>query len=692
MPIPLPNLDDRRWADLVEEGRSLIPLYAPEWTDHNASDPGITLMELFAWVAEMDIYQGNRVPDRHKRKFLELVGIAPDPPLAARAVVGLQLKSGAPALDLPEGVEFFGDDDGGTPTPFRALHAISVAGAKLQAVQSFDGERFQDLTGRVQRGQSLSLMGAAPIVGAQLYLGFDQPLPAGSWTSLYFLTASPAHLDTPHHSARTRWEYRTATGWHPPAVEDATRSLTQSGAVRLKIASPMASSVEGDVAASLYWVRVSLVAGEYDAPPEALFIVMNAVGAAQSVPAVASWNLATGVTPGGTLPQPGEATGVHLKFDSDGRVSELSFDPNEKNARFVVLQIQPQLVLEAVRAGAGTGGPNQALTLRQAPVEQATLQVFSLEDDVWHAWHLKQDLDDSGPGDLDFLLDPTAGTITFGDGAHGRVPPAGALIFASYRVTRAEAGNVGAGKVNRLADSPHNRVAIGDPPAIMLNLERISNPAPAAGGTVAETLTHASGRAIVLREAPLRAVSVEDIETLAKATPGVQLARVGVWAGLYPGFDCFPAAGVVTVILVPAMPVSRPYPSLGLRRAVLEYLSPRRIIGTRIEVTGPQYLEVAVQAQVTAHPGASKTMVRQAVVDALNAFLDPLIGGPDRTGWPFGRNVYRSEVLQAIAQVAGVDRVESLALFADGCGPLCGNVCLRPVWLVTPGPHQIEVL
>ena len=73
--LPLPNLDDRRWSDLVQEGRGLIPVYAPEWTDHNAHDPGITLIELLAWVAEMDVYRLNRIPDRHKLKFLALVGI-----------------------------------------------------------------------------------------------------------------------------------------------------------------------------------------------------------------------------------------------------------------------------------------------------------------------------------------------------------------------------------------------------------------------------------------------------------------------------------------------------------------------------------------------------------------------------------------------------------------------------------------
>src|SRR5262249_5157637 len=95
MKVPLPNLDDRRWSDLVDEGRSLIPVYAPDWTDHNIHDPGITLLDLFAWIAEMDIYELDRITDAHKRKFLELVGIKIEPPRAARTVLSFTLKEGA---------------------------------------------------------------------------------------------------------------------------------------------------------------------------------------------------------------------------------------------------------------------------------------------------------------------------------------------------------------------------------------------------------------------------------------------------------------------------------------------------------------------------------------------------------------------------------------------------------------------
>lgn len=74
MPIPLPNLDDRTFADLTAEARDLIPVLAPDWTDHNPSDPGIVLVELLAWLTEMLLFQVNQIPEAHTRKFLELLG------------------------------------------------------------------------------------------------------------------------------------------------------------------------------------------------------------------------------------------------------------------------------------------------------------------------------------------------------------------------------------------------------------------------------------------------------------------------------------------------------------------------------------------------------------------------------------------------------------------------------------------
>ena len=175
-------------------------------------------------------------------------------------------------------------------------------------------------------------------------------------------------------------------------------------------------------------------------------------------------------------------------------------------------------------------------------------------------------------------------------------------------------------------------------------------------------------------------------------TPGTRLARVKARANIHPSFPCLRAPGLIMLAILPDMPVPRPMPSPGLRSAVARYLNRRRVIGTRVEVVGPTYLEVVVRAKVKALAGVSKTSVQQKIVDALNGFFDPLKGGPDGTGWPFGRDLYRSEIMQVIDEVAGVDHVFSLDLIAKGCDPQCGNVCLGPSSLVASGQHEIEVI
>jgi len=73
MPIPLPNLDDRSYAELTAQARGLIPSLSPAWTDHNPSDPGIALVELLAWLTEMLLFQVNQVPPASTERFLKLL-------------------------------------------------------------------------------------------------------------------------------------------------------------------------------------------------------------------------------------------------------------------------------------------------------------------------------------------------------------------------------------------------------------------------------------------------------------------------------------------------------------------------------------------------------------------------------------------------------------------------------------------
>lgn len=567
MPIPLPNLDDRRWADLVDEGLSLIPLYGPEWTNYNPSDPGITLLELLAAVAEKEIYRVNRITGRSREKFLELVDGVPAAPVAAQAVLGISLAGGAPSIQIPAGTTYH---FGPSSLAFRTLADLTVVQGTL-----------------------------TPYSGDALYFGFTDPLPPGVTISLY-----AQGFD---HSARIHWEYFNGQGWW------SSLHVTQSNGGFLQFDAPpsMRLTQPGKTTTPLYYVRARQQNGSV---PTFQSAALNAVASEQA-----------------------EASGM-------------------------------------IALGAGTGAPWQTLTVPNAPV---LTRDFNLQTDEGGIvkWTRRNSLDADSPSDSVFLLNPQSGIVSFGDGRRGRVPPNGAPISALYLRTAAAEGSMAAGAI---ASGTGN-----------LTVTAVTAAAGAAGE---ETLDQAIARAVTNREAPLRAVTLADYEALAKTTPGTSLARVTALANRHPQFDCVNAFGVVTVLVVPNLPGPAPRPDAALRTRVATYLNDRRLIGTRVEVAGPTYLEVAVQSTVQSCPGQNPATLKTAIVAAINALFDPLTGGPNGSGWPFGRDIYRAEVMQTIVATPGVDHLVSLALIPAGCPAQCGNVCLKPTWLVTPGLHAIEVL
>ena len=197
---------------------------------------------------------------------------------------------------------------------------------------------------------------------------------------------------------------------------------------------------------------------------------------------------------------------------------------------------------------------------------------------------------------------------------------------------------------------------------------------------------------MLARRAPARATNVLDYERLALDVPGTAVARARAWPGLDPALPCVRAAGTVTVLVLPHLPFGRPVPTAGLLAVVRRYLERRRLVGTRLVVAAPDYVQVSVQATVQSKPGAVAERVRQDVVAALDASLDPLTGGPSWLGWPFGRDVYRSEILQVVDGAAGVDHVLSLELLAGEVAARCSNVCVGPTALAVAGTHKVEVL
>lgn len=675
MTIPLPKLDDRRWSDLVEEGRTLLPLVAPDWTDHNAHDPGITLLELFAWWTEADIFTLDQVPERNRRKFLELVGVRPAPPRPAHMVVRFTIDPGRTAR-VPAGTALAWDDPFGVATEFRTARNLDVAPVAIVAIQVPKGTGLADVTRRIGHGEPIELFGPDPVVGAAFYIGLDAPMPPQASLRMEFIfddplarrsererildawrkrrercrpreawpcgnPPAPTHSDPAgpptleHHAARMVWEIDGGAGrWESIGrVVDDTRSFTLDGGVTITLDRPMQATRVGHDDTPRHYLRCRLAAGSFDASPIARTIVLNAVEAEQ--------------------------------------VAEPAFD-SPTPAAIDGRKVQP--------LGVGDGSAHQRTALSSAPVVESSVRVFTGEDGGWREWRRRPDLDASHPVDDHFVLDATHGTIVFGDGVRGRAVPDGASIAATWLATRAEAGNL-------VTLSP-GRFTSPAPDASLA----VANVTPAEGGAGAEPLDHAEGRARRELGAAARAVTLADVEELARLAPGARLARVQAFANTHPDFPCDVASGVVALLVMPFLPAPRPTPSAGLLRWVQSFIEPHRVVGTRIVPFGPEYVTITIQAQLKARPRASSAAIVERSLAALRALFDPLTGGSDGNGWPFGRDVYRSEVLGVLDQVPGVDHVRSLEMSAGDTCPGCGNVCVGRFGLVVSGPHRIEVV
>lgn len=806
MPLPLPNLDTLRWTDLVDEGRALIPRYVPGWTDHNIHDPGITLMELLAWLVEQEIYRANRVPDRHRGKFLGLIGYAPRSPHQSMVPLTFTSNTGI-SVALPTGITVA---TGSTTAPlrFRTLAPLSVVATSIKAVQSYDGVTFVNY--QSWHGGPIAPWGTNPQLPAQpeptkqptFYLGFEQPLPQGVTVSFWLQFAGssagydereriieearqhneacvPLRRDTTcpspppvtdswcapdeadasispenkkskekndalslHHDVRIVWEYYSDSGWQQldaatGAVSDDTRGFTLSGALRVTLPGPISKTGLGVLAAKqLYYLRCRLSSGQPDSAPLLLQILPNTVLAEQrsSGSLRTTLRIPQSVTPpAGKEPTAGKVGQLQIVKDSAETITGLALDEATAAPEVMILDYQPATAsapgvltfvsIELALVGYGTGLPNQRILLPGAPIAEGQAQVWTIGASTVQLWRQRPDLDASRRTDADFILDATTGEVAFGDGERGRVVPSNALIVALYDVTAGAAGNLPAGATWRLtgADDTLNQSLLTDDLANVAAALTVANNISAEGGTDAEDIDHAAGRAnealwaherlvelceqrrvatldqiervtVLARVAPARASTLPDFERLALSVPGTRIARARAWAGIDPSYPCLHTPGTVTVIIVPEMPKGRPQPSAGLLRAVRHYLDRRRVIGTRLLVAGPQYLEVWVQATVRATISVDLERVRRDIESALDMFLDPLNGGPAGLGWPFGRDVYRSEILQVIDDVSGVDHVITLELYAGAGTAQCSNLCVEPTWLVAPGKHEIEVV
>ncbi len=661
-----PILDDRSFEQLRDELIKRIPVYAPEWTDHNPSDPGIALLELFAYLGESLLYRFNQIPDATKIAFLRLLGVRPRPAQVARTLLVLR-------TERPEGVQvlrgrearagavvFETDDEvyawpldvhavgkrrlppdpnlsqaerrrrddavarlphSGRDTPPEAFYEVKAVPADplseeepLDVSTAADGSLWVALLARTP-AEARQAAGSAALRGATIFLGVavDEELPRAFDLAAWqpgdptLVAASDLTADPPG----ILWEL-----WRPPSsaetlamTGDSTRGLTTTGVAKLVLPDdfqPLTPPVSTD-------------GGRAQPPP---------LGDEKLAGRVIAWLRAYRPATENDAIHRIRWVGVNVVAARQARTAS------------------PELL------GVGTGEAGQVYPLAQRPVLPGTVRLEVEENAGWRAWTEVDTLATSGPLDPHYSVDLTAGEVRFG--TRSLVPQIGRRIrVVSYRYGGGAAGNVPAGAITSLTGTAGVKV---------------TNILPATGGADPASLADA------LEEVPAhvrrhdRAVTADDTRALAREVPGV--GRAEVLPLLHPDNPGFPAAGVISVVVFPTEDLrapAAPLPDTSLLRRVAGHLDPRRLVTAELYVIPPTYRRLAVSVGVQVQEGYQVDAVRRWVELILRQYLAPLPPyGPVGAGWPLGRAVRRAELEAVAVQVDGVEYVEGLQLAEVG--------------------------
>ncbi|WEV24284.1 putative baseplate assembly protein [Streptomyces sp. 71268] len=644
MALPSPNLDDRRFQQLVDEAKRYVQQRAPEWTDHNVSDPGVTLIETFAYLVDLTLYRLNRVPEKNYLAFLDLLDIRLFPPGAASAEVDFWLSAPQPeAVVLAAGTEVTtaaGETE--EAVVFATTEELRIVPSELTRLVGAPrtGEQ-ADLTGALAEERDVPCFQATPEPGDALLFGLPTAVPR--CVVAVRLDSRVEGVGVDPRQPPLVWEAWDGGRWQRCETgTDTTGGLNRPGEVIVYVPAAHTASVIGGTRGG--WLRCRVVEPE---PGQPFYSVSPTVREAAVF------------TVGGTM------TVEHAETVTDAAL------------------------------GISEGVAGQSFRLDRPPVlldgPPPVVEVSTA--DGWQRWEVVDDFGRSGPADRHVRVDATRGEFAFGpvlrerDGtlrAYGAVPPKGAHVrVARYRTGGGPEGNAPRGAINVLRSSvPY--------------VTQVDNREAARGGVAGESVANARLRAPQALRTQGRAVTAEDHEIIARqAAPSLRRVR------------CLPAAdspGAVRVLLVPdavadegdRLRFEQLIPSDQVLASVTRALDERRLIGTRLVVEPPVYQGVTVVARLSARAGEEPDQVRDAALAALFRYLNPLRGGPEGGGWPFGRPVQYGEVFGVLQGAVGDALVEEIRMFA--ADPITGRrgapvdrIDIGPGALVFSYRHQVIV-
>jgi predicted phage baseplate assembly protein len=745
--LPKSNLDDRTFHDLVDECLLRIPRYCPEWTHYNPSDPGITFIELFAWLTDQMMMRFNQVPRRNFVVFLELLGVRLQAAIAAQSELTFYLSAALPQVyQIPAGTELatvrtdtedaivFSTDQPLTIGQPRILHLLTAPQAEAAPQQLRDrlSNLWTQQSDGLWAGRSQNLFEERPQPGNCFYVVLDPSSAiAGNVLALRLRGEVATSIGINPDAPPRRWEAWNGHEWRMilrQESDDQTRGFSFD-----EVGQPALNPIqEADVILHLplqlpvtyfstyqgYWLRCVYVSplgpqSGYSRSPQILGCGVRSIGGS----AIASQcSLIQDELVGNSDGTPGQTFGLqstqilarregeHLLVipphglpevwqevsdfaDSQGGDRHYTLDSLTGEIQFGPLIREPSQLRQQMQFRARTQARSRAG--EEIPITALQTLAPSLEPSP-------VDSALTGPALERPALERPALERPALERQYGAIPPRGALLrMVAYRTGGGAKGNVQPGSLQI-------------PKTAIPYVDRVTNHQAARYGADAESLEEAVIRVPRLLRTRDRAVTPEDFETLTLQAGNGAIARV-----------CCPTPerhqmqpGLVQLLVVPQTSegyggaYSGAYSGNGgpgegiapdqlrvtptLNQQVLDYLDERKLLGVQVQLQEPTYVGVSVQAEVGLDPQYNQSQAQQLILSslqqALYRFLNPLSGGSDGKGWGWGCPLYPSDIIQIIQRTMGVRYVGAVLLFELRRQANTWTRTLSSTGVIDPGP------
>lgn len=690
MPIEIPSIDDRRYQQLVDDTLARIPTHTPEWTNFNVSDPGVTLIQLFAFLTESLLYRANQIPERNRLKFLQLLGVPLQPASSARGIITISNERGPTEtgtlnsdLEVRAGQVSFRTESGLDVLPVEAYVCFKATSEQSAEKIAYYNELYASYLGDATSSDTnatVELYETVPLSsrGTSGVNISDETVDNALWIAL--LSQSKV---TPDEARRVIGGKTVSIGLVPlMEVESASLRLVPEGTEKASgktVSIDIPNPPTGGKLASGEKPAYRTI-GTFSMPTEPA--IVEAVLRDESE--LGMWQDIDPLDAGAdTYPPVLDDSAVNDRLITwlrlvwpDGVASQIAWG----GINAAIISQRTRVLNELLQTG--TGKPDQSATLsHQSIIPDSIKLVVTPSGDAAKEWTLTDDLLTAGPEvptpDLReppgrippppqpsevFALDEEAGRIRFGDGAHGARPPADATIRISYDYGAGSGGNVGANAVNQA-------------PALPSGL-KVTNPVRTWGGADAETAATGEKEIPTYLQHRDRLVTATDFVTIARRTPGVDIGRVEVLPVFNPTFsrqEPGNAPGAVTLMLIPkysATSPDAPSPDPTFLNTVCDWLDPRRLVTTELHLCGPEYVSIWVSIAIEivaagSDPNSpnSSAVVREAVKERVREFLAPF--DDEGSGWPLRKSVLRLELMAEVSRVDGVALVNELLLASD---------------------------